>query len=408
MVYFKIILNDKRQKADNIYPVVVRVTFNRNNTTLSTGIRVKSDLWDETHSSVKPSHPNAQAYNKTIADYFSKVQNIAFQLVNDNGFSFESLRERLSAGYQAPKVTKSALFNVFAQQLIDDMIELNKSGNAMVYKVAVKRFSEHVCNPKLKFSEINYNLLEGFRRQLVKDGVKQNSISNYFRTLRAIYNKAIKAKLVDRSFYPFLDIRIKTERTAKRAITIDELVTLSKVQLKPKSQTWHSRNYFFLSFSLIGISFTDLAYLTPGNIKKGRLTYKRRKTGKELSIKLHPYTESLLSYYKGSNSKYLLPILPASIVEDSMKAKSHLMSRIKQVNKYLNRIVEICELDCDVTTYVARHSWATTAKRLGYSIELIAEALGHEYGNKITNIYLDSFDQVLIDEANAKVISCIE
>jgi hypothetical protein len=129
--------------------------------------------------------------------------------------------------------------------------------------------------------------------QLIKDGVKQNTISNYFRTLRAIYNKAIKAKMVDRSHYPFLNIPIKTERTAKRAISVDELVTIAKRELKPKSQEWHSRNYFFLSFSLIGISFTDLAYLTPNNIKKGRLTYKRKKTGKELSIKLPPYTQHL-------------------------------------------------------------------------------------------------------------------
>jgi integrase/recombinase XerD len=288
------------------------------------------------------------------------------------------------------------------------MIDVNKAGNAMVYKVAVKRFNEYVKIPKLRFVDITYTILEGFKRQLIKDGVKQNTISNYFRTIRAIYNKAMKAKLVDRSHYPFLDIPIKTERTAKRAISIDELIKIAKVQYKPKSQEWHAQNYFFLSFALIGASFTDLAYLTPANVKKGRLTYKRRKTGKELNIKLHPYTEKLLYQYKGMNMKYLLPILPANIIEDSMRAKALLMQAIKLSNKYLGRIVDDCELDCEVTTYVSRHTWATTAKRLGFSIEVIAEAMGHEHGNKITNIYLDTFDQSLIDEVNRKVVMLIE
>jgi integrase/recombinase XerD len=57
MVYFKVLLNDKRQKADNIYPIVVRVTFNRNNTTFNTGIRVKNNLWDEPSAKVKHQHP---------------------------------------------------------------------------------------------------------------------------------------------------------------------------------------------------------------------------------------------------------------------------------------------------------------------------------------------------------------
>jgi integrase/recombinase XerD len=326
----------------------------------------------------------------------------------EHEFSFEELRIRLSESHRPAKIASSRLFSDYAQQLIDELIETNKAGNALVYQVAVKRFNKFTNNPKLRFTDINYNLLESYKRQLMKDGVKQNTISNYFRTLRAIYNKAVKAKLVDKSHYPFLDIPIKTERTAKRALDLDSLQKFAKHELKPKSRRWHARNYFLLSFSLIGASFTDLAYLTEANIKKGRVVYRRRKTGQELSIKLQTYAEQILTYYKGSNEKYLLPILPANVIEDGMKAKYLIMQAIKQTNRHLNNIAEACKIESDVTTYVARHSWATTAKRLGYSIELIAEALGHEHGNKITNIYLDSFDQSLIDEVNAKVIDLLQ
>lgn len=121
MVYFKVLLNDKRPKADNTYPVVIRVTHNRNNTTFNTGIRVKDNLWDELSSKVKHSHPNAQVYNKTITDYYSKVQNIAYQLVNSGEFNFESLKERLNEGIKPIILLSKNTFKEFADQLITDM-----------------------------------------------------------------------------------------------------------------------------------------------------------------------------------------------------------------------------------------------------------------------------------------------
>jgi integrase len=288
------------------------------------------------------------------------------------------------------------------------MTMINKAGNSIVYQTVTNRLLVFADNPKLKFINITYTFLDEFKRQLIKDGVKQNTISNYFRTLRAIYNKAIKAKLIDRSHYPFLDIQIKTERTAKRAITVDDLTKFAKCQFKPKSRQWYAQNYFLLSLSLIGASFTDLAYLTPDNIRKGRLTYKRRKTGKELSIKLSPYTEKILNSYRGLSAKYLLQVIQPNVIEDSLRAKALISQWIKTTNKWLADIAKECKLEVEVTTYVSRHTWATTAKRLGYSIEVIAEAMGHEHGNKITNIYLYAFDQSLIDEVNEKVINIIE
>jgi integrase/recombinase XerD len=407
MVYFKLLLLDKRPKADNIYSIVVRLTYNRANTTLTTGLRVRSDLWDANTMTVKRNHPNSQVYNKTITDFYSKVQNISFQLMSEGSFSFDGVKHRMATDYEPPKINKSTPFNEYAQTLIKDMLTINQTGNAIVYQTAANRLMAYVDKPNLRFTDITYNLLEGFKRHLLIGGMKQNTVSNYFRTLRAIYNKAIKAKLVDRTHYPFLDITIKTERTAKRAISINALRDIANHELKPKSRHWHARNYFLLSFALIGASFTDLAYLTSDNIKKGRLIYKRRKTGKELSINLQAFTEKLLVHYEGMNAKYLLPVLPSGVTEDSMDAKRAISQWIKTTNKWLGRITADCKIEDEVTTYVARHTWATTAKRLGYSIELIAEAMGHEHGNKITNIYLDSFDQNIIDEMNETVIQTI-
>jgi integrase/recombinase XerD len=112
-----------------------------------------------------------------------------------------------------------------------------------------------------------------------------------------------------------------------------------------------------------------LAYLKPKNICKGRLLYRRRKTHKEYDIKLTPQAMKILNIYKGRSEVYLLPILPDSVIEDSLNDKKLIKQFIKTTNKYLKKMA--ADID-ELTTYVSRHTWATTAKRLGYSNELIA------------------------------------
>jgi integrase len=295
-------------------------------------------------------------------------------------------------------------FQVFADKIIQQMMEVKRTGNAIVYQTAVNRLIAF-CGRDISFQEVNYTLLDQFSHHLLTSGLKQNSVSNYFRSIRAIFNKAIKLKLIDRSFYPFHDISIKTEKTVKRAISKDELYKLHIHSLDEDSTAWRSLNLFFLSFYLRGISFTDLAYLTRLNIVDDRVTYKRRKTHKNYSIKLFPEALSLLLRLNLVGSKYLLPILPNDVPEDSIKAKKIISQCIKTTNKYLKQLSVENGFSIPVTTYTSRHSFATIAKRLGYSNELIAEALGHEYGNKITNIYLDTFDTDVLDDMHYKVIS---
>jgi integrase/recombinase XerD len=148
-----------------------------------------------------------------------------------------------------------------------------------------------------------------------------------------------------------------------------------------------------------------LAYLTRNNIIDGRIEYKRRKTHKNYSIKLLPEAEILFQQFEVVGSKYLLPILPNEAIEDDLKTKKIIRQCIKTTNKYLKRLALEVGLGSSVTTYTSRHSFGTIAKRLGYSNELIAESLGHEYGNKITNIYLDTFDTEVLDSIHKHVIS---
>ncbi len=407
MVYYKLILDTKRIKKDGLYTIVVRVTHNKNNTTISTGTRVRQEHWDSASQLITKSSPNFQKLNQSVSEAFLKIQKIIHELDDNNEFSFASLKERLDEKVKPFKINTNITFSEYSTQIINELFAINKVGNALVYQTASNRLIGFAKERKLKFKEIDYTFLESFQHHLISKGVKQNSVSNYLRTIRAIYNRAIKAKIIDRSFYPFTEVPIKSERTAKRAILANDLGRIYNLDIKENSREWQARNYFFLSFSLIGVSFTDLAYLTPSNIVKGRIVYRRRKTRKEYSIKITASAQQIINEYRGRNEKYLLPILPVSVIEDSLIANQKIHQWIKTTNKWMKELAKRCDIHETLTTYVARHSWATTAKRLGYSNELIAEAMGHEYGNKITNIYLDNFEQSVIDDLNEKVIDAV-
>lgn len=394
MVQLKLILDTRRAKSDGSYPIIFRITQYKKIYTLPTGFSVQLNLWSVHNREVIKEHPNALRMNALLNKRYYEIQK-ALLLLGDN-FTIEELKALLDG--KPKQVNEPITFKSFTDKLIKEMHQVNKNGNALVYRTAISKFLSFCNNPNIQFNEITYTLLEQFSHSLTVQGLKVNSISNYFRTLRAIYNKAIKQKVVDRSHYPFHDIKIKSERTLKRAVLRQDIAKLELLQFEKGTAEWQALNSFLLSFYLIGVSFTDLAYLTRKNIIDGRVVYRRRKTHKNYSIKLFPQAEAILNAFHQQGAKYLIPILPNHIEEDSLRAKQLIHQWIKTTNKYLKRMGVDVGIPATITTYVARHTFATTAKRLGYSNELIAEALGHEYGNKITNIYLDSFDQVVVDD----------
>ena len=400
MVNLKTLLDTRRAKSDGSFNIIFRITQNRKVYTLNSGVSISSPYWNDKRNEIDKSHPNANLLNLKITQQYFKIQKAILQL--DDEFSIDQLRFIIDDN---PKKQLNTTFKTFADKLISQMIEVNRTGNAIVYQTAVNRLVSFYGRDDFGFHEIDYSLLDDFALHLSKKGLKQNSISNYFRSIRAIYNKAIKSKVVERSFYPFHDISIKTEKTAKKAISKSDIAKLKQLHLETNSKAERSLKCFLLSFYLRGIAFTDLTYLTPNNIINGRVVYKRRKTHKNYNIKLFPQAKKLIQQLYIDGDKYLLPILPNNTQEDSLETKKIIRQFIKTTNKYLKRLSEIAELASPVTTYTSRHSFGTIAKRLGYSNELIAEALGHEYGNKITNIYLDTFDTDVLDAMHKHVIS---
>lgn len=399
MANIKTLLDLRRAKSDRTFNIIFRITDCKKVYTINSGLSLPKHYWDERKGQVGKTHPNAKPLNIKISKEFFKIEQAVLSL--DEEFSIEKLKAILSG---KPQVVAPETFQVFAEKVIQQMKEANRLGNAIVYQTAVNRLISY-CGKDVSFIEINYKLLDQFSHHLITSGLKINSVSNYFRSIRAIYNKAIKLKVVERSYYPFHDISIKSEKTAKRAVLKEDIAKLLEIPLQQKSPSWRALNYFMLSFYLRGISFTDLAYLKQSNIIDGRIVYRRRKTHKNYSIRLFPVAETIINQMQVPGSDYLLPIIPNNVPEDSLRAKRTIQQCIKTTNKYLKRLSAEVGLGSPVTTYSSRHSFATIAKRMGYSNELIAEALGHEYGNKITNIYLDTFEEEVLDAMHQQVIN---
>lgn len=399
MANLKTLLDARRQKLDGSFSIIFRITHDRKVYTLNSGISTTAVYWDHQRSEIHKTHPNSKLLNINLSKQFFKIQQIVLEL--DSDFSIIELKNRVEGkSKDIEKITVKS----FSDHLILQMLEINKTGNALVYQTALNRLIAFYGKDDLDFKDLNYEFLERFKHHLLLNGLKINSISNYIRTIRAIYNKAIKLKVVDRSLYPFYDVDIKIEKTANRAVLKDDLNKLLHISVLENSTAWKSLNYFFLSFYLRGISFTDMAYLKKSDVIHGRVNYTRRKTHKNYSVRLYGKAESLINQLHISGSEYLLSILPIGVPEDSLKAKIIIRQWIKTTNKYLKKVSIECGLVNPVTTYSSRYSFATIAKRLGYSNELIAEALGHEYGNKITNIYLDDFDVEVLDAMHQHVI----
>jgi site-specific recombinase XerD len=397
MVQLKVLLDARTKKSDGTHSIYYRITEKKKVFYLSTGFSIEAKYWDDAKSIIKKAYPNAQSINSSINKRYFEIQKAIIELEDEGVFSMDSLKNRL-----APKQTQFS-FKQFSEIVIQELYSNNRVGNAVVYQTGVNSIFRYKPSKELRFTDISVQFLEGYKQFLLNNGCKINTIGNYLRSIRAIYNIAIKRKIVDKKYYPFDEVSIKYEKTAKRAISKDDIDKLRRYYVRPETPEWYAKNFFLLSFNLIGASFTDMAYLKPSNIVKDRIVYKRRKTHKLYNIKLTPEAEKILNLYYPRTYEYLLPVLPSDIKEDSVRSKAIIQQWIKTTNKYLQRLSKKAGIDAPITTYVARHTWATTAKRLGYSNELIAEAMGHEYGNKITNMYLDAFDKEVVDEVNFKV-----
>ena len=235
-------------------------------------------------------------------------------------------------------------------------------------------------------------------------GNKDTTLSFQMRTLRAVFNRAIKAKAVAKEKNPFGEeykVSKFDTRTPKRALSKEEMMKIVNANCSAESNLYRlAHDIFVFSYLCGGIAFVDVANLTPDNIVDGRLSYNRQKTHRAINIPLSEHAMQIVEHYADycERAGYLFPILDRRLHITPTQKKNRVHKVCHQVNSELRKLTQNLKISAEITTYVARHSFATVLKKSGVNIGIISEALGH-HSLKTTQIYLDSFENSQIDEA---------
>lgn len=380
------------------HPLMLRICKDGKKKYQSLGISVNPKHWDFKKNVPKSKCPNKEYIQKIILDKQQELQQRVLELNSEQ-------KKYTATTLLTHEQTKFELRTVdeFYCELIEQYTREGKCGNRLIYKGSynsLKVFANGKLN--MPFSEIDVTWLCKYEKWLRAKGNKETTISLLFRTLRSAYNKAIKAKCARKSDYPFDEYKINKfdTTTQKRAIAkTDVLKFKTEVQPIGKQQYMElSKDIFIFSYLCGGINFTDIANLTSENIQNGRLHYVRQKTKRLIKIGVPQEAMQIIEKYSKASKGYLFPILDSKVHITALQKQNRIHKLLGKVNKNLKLLAAQLGVESNITTYVARHSFASVLKKSGVNISLISEALGHS-DLATTQIYLDSFDNEQIDEA---------
>jgi site-specific recombinase XerD len=398
----KAVLFASKQLKDGRFPVLIRVTLRGKRKYLATGVSAFPEEWNEeaselntSASSGKVRRSGAVKMNKMISTMLVEVERIVNRM--DDSFTLDALdsfKKKLDD------------FEEYINGVIKRMNENGQVGNAMTYQTALNRLKSY--KKDLRFEKLTPKFFEGFDSWLISEGVSNNTRSNYFRTIRAGFNKAIQEGVINDDRYPFA--RNKTEKKKFLISTIQTTanpkgLSFEEVQrfktYSPQTEIEkEAQSFFMLCFYLRGISPVDLCERKWSDIHGGRFQYTRKKTRSrkpiELNVKVPDKAEPFLAYFRQFKRDYILPPYEGGDVQSKgaiFKRKDY----FKRINKALKEIALKLELPLSLTLYWSRHSYAKLISEGGASLEVIREGLGHS-DISTTGIYLRSLNTNEVDD----------
>ena len=321
------------------------------------------------------------------------------------------------------KLTKESSLFTFMHGVIAQLKQLGKVRTSETYTATLKSFMAFRDEQDVPLDGISSDMMLMYEAHLKARGVRMNTISFYMRNLRAVYNRAVEKGLTQPN-NPFRHVYTGVDKTVKRAIPIKAIKALKELDLSMKPSLDFARDMFLFSFYTRGMSFVDIAYLKKTDLQNGILTYRRRKTGQELSIKWEKCMAEIIAKYPENKTDYLLPIikeegngrnsvshqacLNGRVVTDEGKANERRQydNTLHLVNYRLKELSTMLKLQRPLTMYVARHSWASAAKSKNVPLSVISEGMGHD-SEATTQIYLASLETSVVDKANKMILGLL-
>lgn len=294
-----------------------------------------------------------------------------------------------------------SLFN-FMEYIIARLKQIGKVRTSETYRSALNSFKKFRNGEDIMLDCITSGIMENYEAWHKNRGVAPNTISFYIRILRAVYNRAVEDDIIENR-NPFRHVYTGVDKTVKRALPLAVIKKIKTLDLSLTPNLDFARDMFMMSFYLRGMSFIDMAYLKKSDLKNGYVTYRRRKTGQQLTIEWTSDMQIVLDKYPENESNYLLPVIKNTGINERCTYRNVGYN----INRSLKQISNMLGLKFRLTMYVARHSWASAAKTRGIPLSVISEGMGHD-SEATTQIYLASLDTSAVDRANAMILKSLK
>ena len=382
-------------KEGSIY---FQIIHNRVVRQLNTAYRIFASEWDEETETIIANGDRTNIINaikERMAWDIARLEKTVAQL--------ETKRGRYSADEVITvyhKLTNEVSLFSFWHNVIAQLKQLGKVRTAETYTASLKSFMQFLDNQDIPLDGITSDMMLLYEAYLKARGVRMNTISFYMRIFRAVYNRAVEKGLTIQN-NPFRHVYTGVDKTVKRAIPIKAIKALKELDLSMNQALDFARDMFMFSFYTRGMSFVDMAYLKKSDIKNGILTYRRRKTGQELSIKWEKCMAEIIAKYPENKTDFLLPI-----IKEEGNERRQYDNALHLVNYRLKELSTMLKLQRPLTMYVARHSWASAAKAKNVPLSVISEGMGHD-SEATTQIYLASLETSVVDKANKMILGLL-
>lgn len=397
---FKAIIRKDVIYKNSTSPLCIQFLHDGRKKTIGLGISVARKYWNAEAQKVTtdcPDRDNIQfQITAKIKEYNKKIQRLEALDIPVNFDTLFDAKPTHSVGITIEDGFKAE---------IERLESLGKINSATKHKYALQVLDGYKSTT-MALEAIDLDYLKGLELYLRQRGNKDNSIATRFAIFKAIYNKAVKEGKVAVKQNPFSIYQVGSlwAKTRKRAIDKDDIQRLIDLEITEGHTTEYRRlakDLFLFSYFTAGMNFGDIARLRYKDIVRGRVNYSRHKTQKLLSFQLVPNAMWIIEKYSKANhaqEDYIFPILDRSEHKTAQQIFNRTHKVLRKVNRELKTLGEQIGLEMPLTTYVARHTYATVLKRSGVNIAIISESLGHS-DLSTTQIYLDSFENSQIDSA---------
>ncbi len=388
----------KKSLSDGTFPICLRVTKDRKSKYFTTLYNANPSDWDDNLGHFKNNSKYLQ-HNRVLL----KIKDRAFTVYSELKIKNEhfTLKDFENAFRITSNPQRKDVFG-FWQELMDDLNTSGRTGSARIHGEAFKALKRFTKKSQLEFSEINVTFLSKFESYLRSRGGTDGGISIRMRSLRTLFNTAIKRDILSPEIYPFKKYQISKMKggSAKRALDFIEVMKIVNMDVSHHPHLLHSHKYFVFSFYTRGMNFADQMLLEWTQIHGNKIFYTRSKSKGNFNITILPPVQDILDYFRENSigTKYVFPIL----LRDDMTPIQIEYRKHKTLRKYnqdLKEIASICKIEKHVTSYVARHSFANSLKQKGVATDIISESLGHQ-NIAVTQAYLKELDSSVLDEAS--------